>query len=311
MALTIDCDTDAICSIEECIETALDNIDPASFDSMLALAPMLKKLSNNSAAVSGVLCGYLKDFASVDYGGMNYSPNSFLLSASHPNIILRANIWRPLCKETERQAFEANLFAYHRAHNHNFHFLTVGHFGPGYYTDIYGYDREKLTGGIGEKVDLLHRERTCLSTGKVMAYHAAYDVHTQFPPESTSVSLNLIVACDDDRHRDQYFFDTRQSVLTGYSDTVPTKRVSMLQIAAYLANENIVDVLHHIASVHPCHRTRLQAFRSLAIASPEHIEHWRSLSRQDGTDMVRSFGSDSMAVSNAQKDFDPAFMQLV
>ncbi len=311
MALTIECNTDEACSIEECVEFALDNVDPHAFDSILAVAPVLKKLSNNKNAVAAGLCAYLKVFAHTEHGGLSYSPSSFLLSDAHPNIIFRANIWRPLCKEKERQSFEAKLFAYHHAHNHNFHFLTVGHFGPGYDTDIYEYDRNALAGHIGEPVVLRHVERTRLSDGKIMAYRADRDIHTQFPPESVSVSLNLVVASDDDRNRDQYFFDTDKALLSGYSDTLPTKRVSLLQMAAHLANENIVDVLAHIALAHPCSRTRLQAFRSLAIASPGELAHWQALSRKDTAEMVRSFASGTLSVSNRQEHFDPAFLQLV
>lgn len=120
-----------------------------------------------------------------------------LLSDAHSNIILRATIWRPLCKEKERHSFEAKLFSYHHAHNYNVHFLNVGHFGPGYDTDIVEYDRTALAGHIGEPVMLRHAGRTRLSVGKIMAYRADRDIHTQFPRESVSVSLNLVVASDD------------------------------------------------------------------------------------------------------------------
>lgn len=311
MTLTINCDTCETISIEECLATAIDNIDPAYTESIVEFSPAIKKLSNNSMAISAALCHYLKEFSNVEYGGINYSPNSFLLSRSHPNFIIRANLWLPLCADKERQVFEANLFAYHRAHNHNFHFLTVGHFGPGYATDIYTYDRSTIAGYLNEPVSMQHVEHTMLTPGKVMLYLADQDVHTQYPAASVSVSLNLIVVNDEDRLRDQYFFDTNHSTISGYSDTLATKRVSLLRMAACLADPNIIDVLQHIAFAHPCSRTRLQAYQSLSDASPAEIEYWRRMASADPHPAVRNFILQAMPTANPQSSFDPAFMQLV
>lgn len=311
MTRTISCDTTEKISIEECFERAIDAIEPGCIDSIVEFAPQIKKLSNNRAAISQALCEYLKDYASVEYGGVNYSPNSFLLSPAHPNFVIRANIWLPLCADVERRVFEANLFAYHRAHNHNFHFLTVGHYGPGYFTDIYAYARDRIVGYVNEPVEMTHVEHTALTEGKVMFYEAGKDIHTQYPSISASVSLNLVVVSEEERLHDQYFFDTKQSTISGYSDTLATKRVSLLRFASCVADDNTIDVLSSIAVTHPCHRTRLQAFISLAIARPDELPYWRHLAGEDCNVAVRSFGDNELSVSNKQMTFDPAFMQLV
>lgn len=226
-------------------------------------------------------------------------------------MIIRANVWRPLCEDVGRREFEANLFAYHRAHDHNFSFLTVGHFGPGYMTDIYTYDRQGFEGYVGERVRLKLVERTMLTAGKVMLYEAGKDIHTQYPPAAVSVSLNLIALSDANRVSDQYFFDTDRMTLSGYADTQVTKRVSLVAMAGYVFNDDTLDVLIHLGRQHPCPRTRLQALNSLAQAYPGEFERWRSLAMNDSMQLVRSFGSNAPSVTNAQEAFDPAFMQLV
>ncbi len=311
MARTIDCATEKVISVEECFEYAVQNIDAEDVESIAAVAPKLRMLSNNSDEVARALCRHLKDFTSVEYGGINYSPNSFLLSSAHENVIIRANVWRPLCEEIGRREFEANLFAYHRAHDHNFSFLTVGHFGPGYMTDIYTYGRLGFEGYIGERVHLELAERTILTPGKVMLYEAGKDIHTQYPPTAVSVSLNLIAVSDTNRISDQYFFDTGRMTLSGYSDTQVTKRVSLVSMAGFVFNDDSLDVLLHLATKHPCPRTRLQALNSLAVAHPGELERWRSIAIGDSMQLVRSFGSDARSVTNAQEAFDPAFIQLV
>lgn len=311
MTTTITCDTAETISIEECFAGAIDAIDPRCTDSIIEFAPQIKKLSNNRAAISKMLCDYLKDFSSVDYGGINYSPNSFILSPAHPNFLIRANIWLPLCADPNRTSFEADLFAYHRAHNHNFHFLTVGHYGPGYFTDIYAYDRTSITGYLNEPVEMRYIERTSLTEGKVMFYEADKDIHTQYPSTSASVSLNLVVVSEEQRLQDQYFFNTEKSEISGYSDTLATKRVSLLRFASCVADDNTVDILSHIAVTHPCHRTRLQALISLSIARPDAMAYWRSLASKDSNVAIRSFCDSELAVSNQQLAIDPAFMQLV
>lgn len=311
MTRTISCDTTEKISIEECFASAIDSIDPRCIDSIVAFSPELKKLSNNHAAISQALHAYLKDYSSVEYGGVNYSPNSFILSPAHPNFVIRANLWLPLCADAERRVFEANLFAYHRAHNHNFHFLTVGHYGPGYFTDIYAYERARIAGYLNEPVEMTHVEHTSLTQGKVMFYAADKDIHTQYPSISTSVSLNLVVVSEEDRLHDQYFFDTKKCTISGYSDTLATKRVSLLRFAACVADANTIDVLSTIAVAHPCHRTRLQAFISLAASRPDELTYWRGLASKDNNVAVRRFGNNELSVSNEQMTFDPAFMQLV
>lgn len=311
MAKTIEVQSDDWTTISECFEYAIDNIDPKCIDTISAAAPQLKKLSNNDSLISEFLCNHLREFSSIDYGGLNYSPNSFILSEAHDYLIIRANIWRPLCIETDRQQFEANLFAYHRPHNHNFHFLTIGHFGPGYTTDIFTYDRDRLEGYLHEKVEMTPVERTKLTKGKIMLYESGKDIHTQYPPESISVSLNLIVIDDDDRVRDQFIFDTETHTISAFSDSAATKRVSLLQIAANLANENIVDVMEQLAAKHPCHRTRLQAYKSLLLAAPTESARWYALAEKDPSKMVRSVLFAPCKISNPQSSFDPAFMNLV
>lgn len=83
MARTIDCTTDIVISVQECFEYAVQNTDADDVESIAAAAPKLRMLSNNLDEVARALCQHLKNFTSVDYGGINYSPNSFLLTPAH------------------------------------------------------------------------------------------------------------------------------------------------------------------------------------------------------------------------------------
>lgn len=93
-------------------------------------------------------------------------------------------------------------------HDHNFDFLTLGYFGPGYWSDYYEYDYGEVTGWRGEAVPSLRRiERSRLEQGKLMLYRAHIDVHAQYAADALSVSLNIMHTTGAQGWLDQYRFD--------------------------------------------------------------------------------------------------------
>lgn len=77
-----------------------------------------------------------------------------------------------------------------------------------------------------------------------------------------------------------------------------SKRVSLLKMAGLMANKNTVDIIEHVAMHHPCKRTRLQAFGSLAQADPENSERYKRLASDDASAMVRSFATSPFPTSS-------------
>ena len=98
-------------------------------------------------------------------------------------------------------------FFYDLPHDHNFSFLTVGYLGPGYWSDYYEHDGDAHAGLDGEPVELRFVERSRLSEGRVLLYRAHRDIHVQRPPDSFSVSLNILAADPGQHWRTQYRFD--------------------------------------------------------------------------------------------------------
>ena len=189
-----------------------------------------------------------------------YSAQVFLLYRSPRGHFLRANMW-PAAGDAAFAASGAAAFAYGLPHDHNFHFLTTGYFGPGYVSDYYDYDVEAIDGRIGEPLNLNFIERSQLGEGRMMLYRAHRDIHSQLPPESLSVSLNIM---DEGEHvpwRDQYIVDLEKGVIARRPTLSPSEM--LLRCAVHLI-ANGRDIAEHFASAHPVPRVRANALGALA-----------------------------------------------
>jgi hypothetical protein len=160
----------------------------------------------------------------------------------------------------------AAAFAYGLPHDHNFHFLTTGYWGPGYVSDYYDYDPETVDGRLGEPMTLKFVERSQLGEGKMLLYRAHRDIHSQLPPEQLSVSLNIM---DEGEHvpwRDQYIVDLGQE--TDRRGTIAkrptlTPAEMLLRCAIHLTEEGR-DIAAEFAKAHPVPRLRANALAALA-----------------------------------------------
>lgn len=189
-----------------------------------------------------------------------YSAQVFLLHRSPRGYFLRANLW-PAERDAAYAASGPAAFAYGLPHDHNFHFLTTGYFGPGYISDYYDYDPEAVDGRLGEPLDLKFVERSQLDEGKMMLYRAHRDIHSQLPPESLSVSLNIM---DEGEHipwRDQYIVDLEHGTIARRPTLTPGEM--LLRCAVHLT-ENGKDVAAEFATAHPVPRMRAHAIAALA-----------------------------------------------
>ncbi|HYE26667.1 MAG TPA: transposase, partial [Allosphingosinicella sp.] len=139
--------------------------------------------------------------------------------------------------------------------------------GPGYWSDYYEYDYSEVAGFVGERVALRFAERSRLAQGKVMLYRRFRDVHSQLPPDSLSVSLNVLAQSDRSDFCDQYRFDLERREIAGLVNTSSLE--ALVKLAAHLGGGNGRDLVEAFASSHPSERVRFAALEAQASVEPE------------------------------------------
>jgi len=192
-----------------------------------------------------------------------YGPQSIVLSSHRGDCFLRANIW-PGKDDPMLAASGKSTFLYDMAHDHNFHFLTLGYFGPGYWSDYYEFDYSQVSGFAGERVNLIPKGKQRLEPGKLMLYRAHYDVHRQLPADSLSVSINVMHTNPIMGWLDQYRFDVEAGTIGGIVNAGSTE--AFLRIAVAMGGDEAFDMAERFAASHPSERMRLTAFGALAAA---------------------------------------------
>ncbi|MFU7527914.1 transposase [Qipengyuania sp. ASV99] len=266
MPKIIDIASNESCSLPEAIEAlaALD-LDPRNDASTLAAAHWLRRLTNNRTFLADLLLERLagRTTHEIDSG---YGPQALLLSPLRGSMFLRANIWpaeHDLCFRNSG----AKSFVYGVPHDHNFSFLTSGYLGPGYSSDYYEYDYNAVMGYSGEAAGLRFVERSALYQGKVMLYRAHRDVHSQLPPESLSVSLNVMHVDPAQCWFDQYGFDLESGEVTRVLS--PNATEVFLRTAVASGSGDAMDFADWVGRSHPSGRLRLASFEARAGQSPD------------------------------------------
>lgn len=259
MPRVIAAEDDASCSLDE----ATDALDSAGVDlrdegSLAHAAGWLRRLGNDRDFLGDVLIEQLATGDAIESG---YGPQAIVLSGMRNGYFLRANVW-PSEDEHALRTSGARSFVYDVPHDHNFDFLTVGYFGPGYLSDYYEYDYEAVAGWRGERAGLRFVERSALSQGRILHYRAHCDVHRQLPPESLSVSLNIVAADPASGWLDQYGFDLDAGTVSGVLN--PTSTEAFLRIAVGLGGAEALDLAERFGRHHPSDRLRLACFEARA-----------------------------------------------
>jgi hypothetical protein len=240
-------------------------VDLADEASLAHAAALLAGLALNRDFLADRVIAALKASFANQLELSRYSAQVFLLHRSRRGYFLRANLW-PAASDAAYAASGAAAFAYGLPHDHNFSFLTTGYWGPGYVSDYYDYDAEAVDGRVGEPLNLRFVERSQLSEGKMMLYRAHRDIHSQHPPESLSVSLNIMEEGEHLPWRDQYIVDLGQKddglgTIARRPTITPTEMI--LRCAVHLTEEG-KDVADHFAKAHPVPRVRANALAALA-----------------------------------------------
>ncbi len=263
------------CTLPEAIEALGElDFDPRDPAVTMKAAEWLRRLSNNRTFLADILLDRLAGRTAGELVS-GYGPQAIALSPLRGRMFLRANIWpaeHDLCFRNSG----AKSFVYGVPHDHNFSFLTSGYLGPGYASDYYEYDYDAVTGIPGEDAGLRFVERSALNEGKLMLYRAHRDVHSQLPPESLSVSLNVMHVDPAQAWYDQYGFDLESGEVTRVLS--PNATEVFLRTAVASGSDEALDFAADIGAHHPSERLRLASFEAragLLRDTAERDELWR------------------------------------
>lgn len=279
MPAIIDIDDDMVMSLEEYEDYVINNVDLRDFDSLCESATALRRLANERNFL--VNC-YHEELIDLVEGRtrLSLSPQSIYV-VRRDDFLVRANIWLPASSDVTQRVRDQKLYSYALPHDHNFDFVTVGYFGEGYTTDLYTHDRTDLVGYIGEVASLNYLGREQLSPGRIMAYKAGVDVHTQHEPEKVSLSLNLLPLNLKHLNSPQYVFDGDSGRLSGGVSDQVASRLFLLDFFRIINNEESVNRLSHVMKSHACSRTRGYALNVLEEIRPHHTDYFRTNCRLD------------------------------
>lgn len=283
MPREIECEDRRECTLEDCI-TALREMgfDPACEGSLVNAAGWLRQLGNNRHFLGDMLIEQLKERHRDAGPESTYGPQVVMLSPAAGSFFMRANIW-PSRAERCFQTSGGASFVYELPHDHNFDFLTVGYFGPGYWSDYWEEDYDALHGWRGEYAGLRYVERSHLAEGRLLHYRAHRDVHSQLPPDSLSVSLNIMHATGAQGWLDQYRFDLDAGRVTGILNNGASE--AFVRIAVALGGEEARDLAQRFGRHHPSDRMRLAAWGALASVAKDPDTVWRE-AEQAGSRLV-------------------------
>lgn len=287
MALTIDTGPAEPCTLDQCL-AAMDRtgFEPHDPRSVAHAAHWLARLAANRTFLGDLALERL-EAGFVRAGGQGYSPQVLMLGDARPGWFMRANIWPSRHEAVMRDSGEA-AFAYGLPHDHNFDFLTIGYHGRGYRSDHYELDPARVTGTIGEQVDLRFVESSVLHIGRVMHYRARRDVHCQYAPETLSVSINLMHSAPHQRWQDQFQYDVERGRIARVLTACTADTLVRLALALDPANSR--DVIENMAQDHAIERLRWSAISALADGELDLQARTDILGRHAATDVAIDAG---------------------
>ena len=119
---------------DACAGIARLGFDPEDEEQLANAALWLRRLGNDRDFLGDLLIGELARRHREEVLESAYGPQVVMLAPPNGNFFIRANIW-PSANEHMVRASGGASFVYGLPHDHNFSFLTVGYFGPGYWSD--------------------------------------------------------------------------------------------------------------------------------------------------------------------------------
>ncbi len=263
MPRLIDCADSAAASLAETADAlAARGFDPHDEDSLAHAATWLRRLGNDREFLGDILIEQLARRHHEEPADNAYGPQVIMLVPPGGQSFIRANLW-PAAQDHMVRASGGASFALGLPHDHNFSFLTLGYFGPGYWSDYYEFDYAAVAGARGEPIPSLRFvERARLEQGKLMLYRAHVDVHAQGAADSLSVSVNVMHASGVQGWLDQYRFDLERREIGAIVSSGPSD--AFIRLAVGLGSAEALDLAHRFARHHPSDRLRLAAWDALA-----------------------------------------------
>ena len=106
----------------------------------------------------------------------------------------RLNLWFPKDARISADHEDAvrQHFSYENCHNHNFDFFTVGLLGPGYRTEFFSTSQDLKDLREGDRIEAEKRWGLTLAKSDALFVPKDSHFHTQYEPESFSMTLNLM-----------------------------------------------------------------------------------------------------------------------
>lgn len=225
-----------------------------------SIADKFAQLALNKNFLMEFLVSEMQDIERFQKGN-DFKPSTLLIHKSE-DYTLRAVIWLPI---SER--YPPEIFSYFEPHDHSFDFFTVGFWGPGYTTRLYEYDYERVKGIPGEIIDLRFVEEAKLTCGKVMYYYGSRDAHIQYPSDSLTVSLNLLLPKTKPAHRRQYEFEIlpekdKARIVSGNIDRL-LQHKTIIDAAIALGDKESIGLIKKMATKHSNEQLRAIAWKAL------------------------------------------------
>jgi hypothetical protein len=266
MAVALDVRTDRQIELGDLVARIERELDPRSDETLLALAPDLAALANHPTFLGEHIARELSSPATFQRGTA-YTGRSFVLARGEKYLI-RANLWDPLdgdpWGERESADLRRQIGMYGLLHDHDFSFITVGYFGPGYETALYACEPERIEGRIGEVVDLVSLGTTTLTRGSLLYFERRRHVHEQRTPAAPSVSLNVIALDPETPFVSQLYIDESSRRIVAMTSDPYNGRLLLCDLAVALGEARARAPLAALARGHGSAGLRAEATRALA-----------------------------------------------
>lgn len=287
MAYTLKIDDQKVYSLDEFLEVSRNLYDPDDVQSVVENAWAFKRLSNNLHFIRDMIHKEIDRLITNEVSSV-YVPNSIIL-CNIDKIGIRVNLWEPAVSSEKKLQGPHQNPGYHYMHDHNFNLLTIGLHGPGYKTNIYEYDRNKVTGYQDEKVEINFLEQTYLPKDKIMVLRSGKDIHDVIEPVTTSISMNLVLNSERERVCPQYEFDVRKKEIVNLVFSSVERKICLMEYAGYIGGENTVDRLFWILENHFCAHSRISAYNALEMIDRKYSNSARNKLSKDDIELLKKW----------------------
>jgi hypothetical protein len=245
------------------VAAAQDKIEAKDPASLLKLVPYLRRLGNNRSFLAALVREQVEGQKKQGvFAGQ--SPTWLLWNDRH--FMIRAVVWD---QNSDDHALD---------HNHNFDFLTLGYYGPGYCQNIFEFDgHQELF--PGKPVAIEHVGQDTLAQGQIRYFDSKRIIHS-FPRKNAfSISINVIHK--NEKPEEQYSFDVQRGLVTAVLD--PHFDKILVEMLGQIADERDMSWLQNLAQQLPTPYSRLSAIDALARFDRE---AWKNFEK-DRAELVR------------------------